>query len=127
LANVLFAQELAVRVASKSILVNSIHPGGVDTELGRHLLDALENYAGKTISQFVADYVMPKAGSGTWHPKDAALTQVFAAVAPKLISAKTTGKYFHPIARETTPDPHAANVTLQRGLWALTEAFIASH
>jgi len=44
LANVLFAQELAERVKSKNILVNSIHPGAVTTELVRHMVDTMKSY-----------------------------------------------------------------------------------
>ncbi len=34
---------------------------------------------------------------------------------------------FHPIARETVPDPHAKDGALQRRLWKMTEDFIAAH
>ena len=47
------------------------------------------------------------------HLRDAALTQLYAAVGPKLKDQKTTGKYFHPIARETVPDLY---VTYRRSL-----------
>ena len=36
--------------------------------------------------------------------RDACLSHLYAAVGPKLKDQKTTGKYFHPIARETVPD-----------------------
>jgi len=127
LANVLFAQELAERVKDKGILVNAIHPGGVDTELGRHLIDGAKSLFGEGAADFLQDKVLPKAGRGSWHPSDAALTQIYAAVGPKLKAEKTTGKYFHPIARENEPDLHCKNKTLQKNLWELTEKFIAEH
>lgn len=129
LANVLFAQELARRLEDKksSVLVNSIHPGGVDTELSRHVRNAIKKVLGEMAADFFVDIIMPKAGRGLWHPREAALTQVYAAVGPNLIKDKISGKYFHPIARETKPDLHAFNMTLQTGLWEMTEAFIASH
>ena len=102
LANVLFAQELAERVKENGILVNCIHPGGVDTELARHFLDLVTKYLGEAASRFFAEHVMPKGGM--WTPRDASFTQVFAAVSPSLKAKKVSGKYFHPIARETTPD-----------------------
>ena len=37
LANVLFANELAKRLAGTGVTVNSLHPGIVDTELMRHM------------------------------------------------------------------------------------------
>jgi len=127
LANVLFSQELASRVSEKGILVNSIHPGAVDTELGRHLLDVIQRFVGDIGVKFLVDYVIPNGNRGLWHPKTAALTQVYCAASEKLKKEKVTGKYFHPIARETKPDPHSFNHTLQTGLWELTEAFIAKN
>lgn len=122
LANVLFAQELATRVKDKNILANSIHPGGVDTELGRHIEDMI-----KKISPTLASSFKDLVSNAAWSPRDASLTQIYASVSPSLKQNKVTGKYFHPIARETTPDPHASNIDLQKHLWSLTEDFIASH
>jgi len=124
LANVLFAQELAQRMQGKGILVNSIHPGGVDTELVRHALEVMKRFIGGMAAEAIQRNVLPML---LWDPKDAALTQVYAAVSPELKRNKITGKYFHPIARETAPDPHAANQTLQHRLWAMSQQFIDSH
>jgi len=125
LANVLFCQELSKRLKDKGILVNIVHPGVVETEIGRHVHATLEQYVGSTIRRFLEDYLLPNSNRGLWHPKTAALTQVYAAVGEKLRKGQTTGKYFHPIARETKPHLHAFNRTLQTGLWDVTEAFIA--
>jgi len=127
LANVLFAQELAERTKEKGILVNSLNPGGVDTEICRHFVDSVRGSLGEAAANFVDSKILPKAGRGFWHPSDAALTQLYAAVGPKLKAEKTTGKYFHPIAREVDTDPHCKNKTLQKHLWDLTEKFIAEH
>lgn len=37
LANILFTRELAKRLKGTNVTVNSLHPGAVRTELGRHL------------------------------------------------------------------------------------------
>lgn len=42
-ANALFARELAKRGASRGLLSFSVHPGGIVTDLGRHLTDDLIN------------------------------------------------------------------------------------
>lgn len=123
LANVLFAQELAVREASNNVLSNSIHPGGVDTELGRHI----EAVIRANIGNAMADQFQSMLTAAAWHPRDAALTQVFTAVAPAIKEGKITGKYYHPIARLTKPDPHTFNMTLQKGLWELSEAVVAKY
>ena len=120
-------QELAERLIGENVLVNSIHPGGVDTELGRHITDVIERALGKDVAAFVHNNVAPRAGRGAWDPADAALTQIYAAVGPSLKQQRITGKYFHPVARLTTPDPHAHNKTLQKFLWQLTEKFIEEH
>ena len=122
LANVLFAQELAERLASKNILVNAIHPGAVDTELGRYVSD-VEGDLAKFVVEGIATFIK----QGMWKPRDAALTQLFAAVGNRVKEEKITGSYFHPIARKTRPDPHARNKELQKHLWALTEEFIEAH
>jgi NAD(P)-dependent dehydrogenase (short-subunit alcohol dehydrogenase family) len=122
LANVLFAQELAERLKSNNILVNSVHPGGVDTDLPRHAHDLVAS-----VSPTAADIMSSMVSSVMWHPRDAALTQIYCSVGPSLRHKKITSKYFHPIARETKPDPHAADLNLQKHLWSLTEEFIKAH
>lgn len=131
LANVLFAQELAERLKPYNVLVNAIHPGVVHTELARHIgesiyarfpgpIDLLDKFGlVQKFRKFLASLM--------WDPKDAALTQVYAAVSPEVLSRHTTGKYFHPIARETLSDRvHATNSTLQKKLWDLTEEVLRS-
>jgi hypothetical protein len=39
-ANVLFTKELAKRLGSQGVLAFALHPGGISTELGRHLDEA---------------------------------------------------------------------------------------
>lgn len=127
LANVLFAQELAERVKEKNIVVNSIHPGGVDTQLARYVIDLLKGTFGQTVSDFVENHLAPKGGRGLWYPRDASLTQLYAAVSPKLRSRRITGKYYHPIARLTEPDPHCRNMTLQKMLWDMSEKVVGEY
>jgi NAD(P)-dependent dehydrogenase (short-subunit alcohol dehydrogenase family) len=126
LANVLFAQELSDRLKADGILVNSVHPGGVDTNLGHHIVEAVA-----AVSQTAADGLQSlkerHLSQVAWHPRDASLTQLYAAVGPALREQRITGRYFHPIARETRPDEHARDAELQQRLWSMSEAFIAEH
>ncbi|KAJ1639198.1 hypothetical protein T492DRAFT_1118563 [Pavlovales sp. CCMP2436] len=112
-ANVLFAQELAARLESSNVLVNAVNLGMVTTNID-------DNFA-----RLVRSLV--KADLAGWHPADAALTQLYTAVSPKLKASRTTGKYFLPIARETRSDPHTFNATLQHGFWEPSEAFVLMH
>ena len=123
LANVLFAQELAERVASKNILVNSVHPGGVATELAKHLVAVAEEFLGADIAKSIKELIH----AASWNPSDAALTQVYTTIGKTIKEKKITGKYFHPIARENKPDPHCSNKTLQKRLWKMTDDFIKEH
>eukprot|EP00495_Collosphaeridae_sp_1-RS-2012_P007797 TRINITY_DN7578_c0_g1_i1.p2 TRINITY_DN7578_c0_g1~~TRINITY_DN7578_c0_g1_i1.p2 ORF type:complete len:65 (+),score=30.18 TRINITY_DN7578_c0_g1_i1:271-465(+) len=47
----------------------------------------VRKFIGDTAADLLG-YVMPRAGRGSWHPKTAALTQVFAAVSDKLKKKK---------------------------------------
>eukprot|EP00211_Chloroparvula_japonica_P007398 CAMPEP_0119121746 /NCGR_PEP_ID=MMETSP1310-20130426/2232_1 /TAXON_ID=464262 /ORGANISM="Genus nov. species nov., Strain RCC2339" /LENGTH=326 /DNA_ID=CAMNT_0007111323 /DNA_START=231 /DNA_END=1211 /DNA_ORIENTATION=- len=126
LANVLFAQELARRERGSNVLVNVIHPGVVDTELARFALERLRNYAGDSLGNFLTNYVfVPLSKAAFWSSDEAALTQVYALVGPQLLAEKTTGKYFHPIARPNAPHSvYATDKHLQRNLWALSESIV---
>jgi len=123
LANVLFAQELSELVSGTGVLVNSVNPGIVESDITRPLMDQLENRVGSSIRKFVETEIFHRFVTPFfWQPRDGALTQVYAALAAKV---KVSGKYFDPVGRESMPDPHARNKTLQKHLWKVTENFIA--
>jgi NAD(P)-dependent dehydrogenase (short-subunit alcohol dehydrogenase family) len=74
-ANVLFAVELDRRLAGKRVRANALHPGGIRTELGRHL------------NQDDIVELMSRAPGGKmeWKtPEQGAATSVWAATAPEL-------------------------------------------
>ena len=81
LANVLFAQELAVRMKNKNVLVNACHPGLVRTTM-------MLNSAARTLGESSRGIM----SSFTWDPKDAAFTQLFLAVGKEVHASKKTGK-----------------------------------
>jgi Dehydrogenases with different specificities (related to short-chain alcohol dehydrogenases) len=87
-ANALFARELARRGAPRGLLSFSVHPGGIATDLGRHLTDDLMNDMAAFAKARAASHA--KAGeevkSGfVWKSIEAgAATQVWAATAPEL-------------------------------------------
>jgi len=125
LANVLFAQELAMRVKN-GVLVNSVHPGGVISNLLRNVADQIRTALPAAIGPHVAAAVIATINSMFWDAEIAALTSLYAAVSPELKKNKTTGAYFHPIARINKPcAKHSGNITLQKALWELSEILIA--
>jgi len=74
-ANVLFAVELDRRLASRGVRANALHPGGIVTELGRHL------------TQDDIKELMSRAPGGKmeWKtPEAGAATSVWGATAPEL-------------------------------------------
>ena len=74
-ANVLFAVELDRRLAARGVRANALHPGGIVTELGRHL------------SPDDIKELMSRAPGGKmeWKtPEQGAATSVWAATAPEL-------------------------------------------
>lgn len=78
LANVLFTRELAKRLQGTNVTANSLHPGAVRTELGRHL--GLLRFL---LTPFHLFFKSAKAG---------AQTSIMLAVDPTLNNV--TGKYF---------------------------------
>ncbi|HAM03852.1 MAG TPA: hypothetical protein DCQ30_16750 [Acidimicrobiaceae bacterium] len=86
-ANALFARELARRAGGRGLRSFSVHPGGIITDLGRHLTDELIN----EMAAFAQERAR-RTGSGdtgdsgiTWKSIEAgAATQVWATVAPEL-------------------------------------------
>lgn len=75
-ANVLFAVELSERWGARGVFANAVHPGGIHTELGRHL-DA----------QDIAMLTERSKGSSGWSFKSVpcgAATTVWAATSPLL-------------------------------------------
>ncbi|MGE0665528.1 MAG: SDR family NAD(P)-dependent oxidoreductase [Sphingomonadales bacterium] len=77
-ANVLFSVELSKRLAPFGITANAVHPGGIQTELGRHLTDADREALMARVKA---------AGQGGFKFKTipaGAATSVWAATAPEL-------------------------------------------
>ncbi len=86
-ANALFARELARRAGPRGLLSFSVHPGGIVTDLGRHLTDELINeMAAFAEERAAASKVGDEAGVGiTWKSVESgAATQVWAATAGEL-------------------------------------------
>ena len=98
LANILFANELARRVGPERVTSNSLHPGGVATEIARD-------------AAWWMRIGMRLVGTT---PEKGARTSVQLAADPAV--AATTGKYFVS-GREKSPDAAALDAGLARQLW----------
>ena len=84
-ANALFARELARRAGPSGVLSFSVHPGGIITDLGRHLTDDLLNE--------MADFARRRSAATSGESRDihfktveaGAATQVWAATSSDLV------------------------------------------
>ncbi|HUO48246.1 MAG TPA: SDR family NAD(P)-dependent oxidoreductase [Acidimicrobiales bacterium] len=90
-ANALFARELARRAGPSGLQSYAVHPGGIVTDLGRHLTDELIHE--------MADFARRRSAAVTGEPRNmhfktveaGAATQVWAATTPEL--AGNNGAY----------------------------------
>ena len=84
-ANALFARELARRAGATGLLSFSVHPGGIITDLGRHLTDELLLEMAAFAEERSRSAGGDPGGAITWKSvEQGAATQVWAAVAPEL-------------------------------------------
>jgi len=123
-ANALFAAGLNKRLASRGIEVFAVHPGGIETNLGRHMTE--EDYAFMQPMAEKSGLVMKTIPQG-------AATEVYAATAPEL-SGKG-GSYLADCAIATMDDDpeifherlvrsYALDETLADKLWAISEEMV---
>lgn len=94
--------------------VNIVHPGYVATEWARQ--DSFGNFMTKifeTLSKVVA--MTPEVG---------ALTQLYVATSPEIVSKNIRGRYFIPIANEIQTSAYGQDEQLQEKLWSFTEELV---
>jgi NAD(P)-dependent dehydrogenase (short-subunit alcohol dehydrogenase family) len=113
LANVLHANELNERLGSKGVLVNSLHPGGVQTELQRHLVPSWL----ATINDVLMSALLLS-------PSQGALTSLYAATSLEIAASKEQARYFVPIALAHPKAAMGEDKALQKELWETSERLI---
>jgi NAD(P)-dependent dehydrogenase (short-subunit alcohol dehydrogenase family) len=115
LSNVIFAQELGARfkAAGDQIFVNSMNPGGVNTNLFREYPDFAQKAFRFILSTLPDTFI--------FEPDTAALTSLYLAVSPSIIEKQVSSTYFVPIGDPCDTSDHAKNETLQAGLWKFSE------
>ncbi len=98
LANILFANELARRLAGRGVTSNSLHPGGVATEITRDASLVIRVFARLLFTT----------------PEKGARTSIHLACSPEVEGV--TGEYFVSCKQAKT-DPLAQEEALARALW----------
>lgn len=99
LANVLFTRALARRLEGKSVYANVCHPGGIHTNLARHVqadADASIGEMANLLFSVLQQTVMFAAPRG-------AVTQLYLATSPEIESKDIRGQYYRPQALHETP------------------------
>jgi NAD(P)-dependent dehydrogenase (short-subunit alcohol dehydrogenase family) len=120
LVNILTANYLARQVSNDSdrptVLINSVHPGIVHSELGRNMRHS-HGWIGELVVKFIyMCLAMPS--------EDGALTSLYAATANEVKEKGYNGKFFVPYGRCSTPSGYAQNEKLQDRLWQFTQSII---
>ncbi|KAI9444096.1 NAD-P-binding protein [Lactarius indigo] len=103
LGNILFSKELARRHGAEGIVSTSLHPGVINTDLGR--------YSG-SILQLIGRLIGYDVTYG-------ALTSLYAGTAPA--AGELNGKYFTVWARLAVPSKKALDTELAKKLWEWCE------
>ncbi len=107
LANVLFTQELAERLAGTQITANSLHPGFVKTNIGN-----------KDTSWYASAVWSLITAIGAISVEKGAETSVYLASSPEVQGI--TGRYYTK-CKEKAPGKEAHDKALQKELWRISE------
>ena len=113
LANALFAMELARRFEGTNATANAIHPGIINTNLGRHFPVYIRVFANLFGWMFMKS------------TPEGAATQTYVAAHPDL--AETTGKYFEDCNIVEPEGPHMMDPELAAKLWQVSEELTAPY
>ncbi|KAJ1953792.1 Retinol dehydrogenase 14 [Linderina pennispora] len=108
LANIMFSTALARRLGGTKVTVNSLHPGTVATNLGRHMTSSA--VIGAIARLFAVDV------------HEGAFTSIYLALSPEVDGV--SGKFFMR-GEEASSHPNALDKMEQEKLWEYSEKLIA--
>lgn len=127
LANLMWAKALADRVNNTGVVVYSLHPGVIDTELVRYMDQELSSNRSNSLSSRIQSILMKILGvvfnSAMFSSQDGALTQLHLATAP--VDTLVNGGFYHPIGRLMEPFHELGmDERLRDELWEETQTAI---
>jgi len=111
LANILFTKELARKGEGSGVSAYALHPGVINTELGRHLQD--------TFGPLVMLWKVAMPFIKT--PESGANTTIYCAVDESI--ADHNGRYYSD-CKEKQPAPQAENIEDAKKLWEVSEQLV---
>lgn len=112
-ANILFTLELERRLAGTGTHAFAVHPGVIDTDLGRHLDDQQKVWVDE---QITAGGIYKKS------TQQGAATTVLVATSPDVLG--DAGKYFEDCALSPNCAEHASGAEDAKRLWAMSEELV---
>jgi len=115
LANILFTLELSKRLKGTNIQAFSLHPGGVNTDLGRN--------AKAVLPEFVSSMFGKIALVMTLSAEVGARTSLYCATEPSLSDPQYSGKYFDN-CQVGLSSPYAKNEEMAKQLWELSTKLV---
>lgn len=113
LANILCARQLAREFEGTGKTANTLHPGVIMTNLGRHSQGDVMNFLGDTLGKALFLKSIPQG----------AATQTYVSVHPD--AAKHSGEYFADCNVSRT-SKHGQNMAMAQELWERSEEIVAS-
>lgn len=114
------ANEITRRYGSQNVVGLSLHPGGIMTELGRHIdMKEIEDLGGEAMTKSFKS------------PQQGAATTVWAAVSPHFEKVENTGRYLADVGEGPPQDgqsemggpvyaPHAYDPEGEKALWKIS-------
>jgi len=114
LANIYFTRELARRQGAKSgVTIYAVHPGAVDSDLGRSYRDKIPAFVRKYLTDFVKVFLKTS--------EHGAQTSIYCAVEQSL--EKETGKYYADCER-IAPAAFALDDKQAKKLWEVSKSIV---
>ncbi|RIB11509.1 hypothetical protein C2G38_2004575 [Gigaspora rosea] len=115
LANILFTHELNKRLSGTNVYCNCLHPGAINTELTRGMVD---NW-GFWIKPFLS-----VVGFFLLTPDDGALTNLYCATSPEIEEKNYRARYFIPFGKLEVPSDYGKDEELAKKLWDFSENLV---
>lgn len=113
LANILHARGFDKRYGDK-IIINSLHPGWVNTELYGHMKSSTFSSFAQHVNSLLA-----------LTPLQGALTALYVATSPDIVKNDWRARYFAPIAYLEKPSKQGVSDVLSEKLWTMSESLIS--
>lgn len=111
LANILFTKELARKGEGSGVTAYALHPGVINTELGRHMQDM--NACFVCMFKFISNFIKT--------PENGANTTIYCAVEESI--GEHSGRYYSD-CREVQPARQAESAEDAKRLWDLSEQMV---